>query len=118
MGWFVAALFISVLALVFTLLPATSPLVYRASQFLGGTELTDALGHVLLFSVLTSAWYATLREHVGNAKAPVITAGLVLALGVATELAQAGIVDRGASLLDLGADALGVSLAVFSIRRE
>jgi len=118
MGSFLLALTLTILALLFTLLPATVSLVYGTSKLVGGTELTDAIGHVLLLSVLTGTWYLASLRGVEEMKALTVAACLVLLLALTTEFAQADIADRGASLLDLCANIVGVGLAVVFIRRH
>ena len=115
MRWFLLALSLNILALLFMLLPATSPLISGTSRLLGGSELTDAFGHVILLAVLTGTWYSAFQGRLGKLRALAAAALLVLCLGLMTEFAQAGIADRGARLLDVGANVLGVALAVIYI---
>jgi hypothetical protein len=76
--------------------------------FFRGSELTDAAGHVILCAILVWLWYRALYGTMKPARALVIVVAIGLGLGVVTELAQLFIPSRGASLLDLLANVLGV----------
>lgn len=91
------------------LLPGEDSIAEDTSGFFGGTDLTDAGGHVLLFGALTAAWYAALSSHLASSvawwRAVLLAAGLSLLL----ETGQGLVPHRGISLLDFSANALGVS---------
>lgn len=90
--------------------PKGSP-VDNVSRFFGGTELTDAIGHVIIFATLALLWQWTLRVHIASDRA--LRAGLLVALllGVFTEIGQSFVPNRGANLWDLLANIGGVSVA-------
>ena len=95
--------------------PSRGTPVGWVSRLFGGTELTDAAGHVILISILVWLWYQTLRKSVRPTWALATVVAIGLGLGVVTELIQTFIPSRGASLLDLLANTLGVGLAAGAI---
>lgn len=92
------------------LLPGDGGLVHEASWLLGGSELSDALGHVGLFCFLKMGWYWALRPHRGIERALVLSAAIAFAIGTTTEAAQGFLPSRGMSLLDFFANWLGATL--------
>jgi hypothetical protein len=98
------------------LLPGEDSVAEDTSGFFGGTDLTDAAGHVLLFGALTLFWYAALVCHVGPSVAFWRAALVGAALGLLLETGQSLVPERGVSLLDFSANALGVSGAVLALR--
>lgn len=106
----------TVLVCLLMLLPGEDSVAEDTSGFFGGTDLTDAAGHVLLFGALTVFWYAAL---VCQVRPPVAFWGAVLmgaGLGLLLETGQSLVPERGLSLLDFSANALGVSGAVLALR--
>lgn len=103
-----AALGWTALACLLMLLPGKGTVAEDTSNFFGGTDSTDALGHVLLFGGLTVLWYAALSCWL--APAPALRVALVLgaAFGLLLEVGQGFVPERGISLLDFTANALGV----------
>jgi VanZ family protein len=103
------------LALYLMLAPGNNRQVDGLSKSAGGSDITDALGHVVIFSILALLWYWALlgRHPKRNALATAI--GFSLGLGISTELAQTIIAERGASWLDLSANSLGIVIAVVCI---
>ena len=100
--------------LVLTLTPGDSrSLVGRTSAFFGGSDLTDAAGHVVLFGVLTLLLYWAVRVFWEPQRALIVAVGCGLLVGMLTELAQMGIPDRGFALLDLISNWLGVWSVAF-----
>nr|PZN50568.1 MAG: hypothetical protein DIU68_18095 [Chloroflexota bacterium] len=112
----ILALGLTIAAVLFTTLPGNSGIVAGTSKALGGSDITDAIGHAVLFTALTVAWQRALTAYVGRRTAILIAVIAMLLFGAITEIAQAGIPERGASVLDLGANALGVALASLYIR--
>jgi VanZ family protein len=100
--------------LVFYLLlwPSNGTPVHDVSSFFGGTELTDAGGHVVLAFVEALLLYRVLCYYMPVQRATLWTLGCTLLLGLALESAQYWIPSRGATLLDLGANWLGVGISV------
>ncbi|NPV68772.1 MAG: VanZ family protein [Anaerolineae bacterium] len=82
------------------------------SQLLGGTEATDALGHIFLYGSLTLVWGWTLRLHLRRRTAVLAAGVIVLALSFATETAQEFVATRGTAALDYAANLTGVGLAM------
>lgn len=78
------------------------------SRFFGGTDLTDALGHVILFGVLTMLWRWALAGSHPHRRAMWMAVVIGLTVGIATELAQFFIPHRGVALIDLVANGIGV----------
>lgn len=99
---------------VLMLLPSDTQVVDRTSGTFGGTDLTDAVGHVVLFGILTALWYAAL---LARPAALIRAAALALGLGIVLETAQSVVPGRGFSLLDFGANVLGPALSVATLRR-
>ena len=81
------------------------------SGFFGGSELSDAVGHVVLFAVLTVLWQRALRRHTTYRRALAVAVAIGLLIGVATEIAQLYIPHRGGGAVDILADSIGVALA-------
>ncbi len=81
------------------------------SRLFGGTQLTDAIGHMVLCGILVWLWYRALRGSLQPASALGVVVAIGLGLSVVTELAQVFVPSRGASLLDLLANVLGVGLS-------
>src|SRR5690606_35740104 len=59
----------TVLVVALTLLPGSSRVVHDTSAWFGGTELTDAIGHFLLFLVLAVAWQGALASWLERSRA-------------------------------------------------
>ncbi len=95
------------------LLPGEDSVAEDTSGFFGGTDLTDAAGHVLLFGGLTLFWYAALVCHGTPAEALRLALSLAGGLGVLLEAGQSLVPERGVSLLDFSANALGVCAAAY-----
>lgn len=91
--------------------------VRNISSFFGGTEITDAIGHILLLFVDTALLYHTLRYYFLNDRALRIATIGTLIFGLCAEMAQLMIPTRGASLIDLLAAFVGVGLCFMFVRR-
>lgn len=96
----------------FVLLPSDTALVYRVSKFFGGTERTDAVGHVILFGLFTLSLYWMFNYHLSRQYACYAAVGCGLLIGTAFELLQNVIPARGASALDLYANWVGTLAAL------
>ena len=97
------------------LLPGEDSVAEDTSGFFGGTDLTDAAGHVLLFGALAILWYAALTCSLAPSAAFWRALGLAAVLGVLLETGQSLVPDRGMSLLDFSANALGVCVAALAL---
>lgn len=102
-------------AVVILTLPSDAPIVADTSLMLGGSELTDAIGHGVLFSLLSFFWLAMLQATDRSQATPIVCVGLVM-LAAVTEIAQVSIPERGASLVDVGANAGGILIGYLVIR--
>ncbi|MBN1311614.1 MAG: VanZ family protein [Anaerolineae bacterium] len=91
--------------------PSRGTPVGSLSLFFGGTELTDAAGHVILCGILVWLWYWALRGYLQPSWVLGVGVAVGLGLGIVTELAQVFVPSRGASLLDLLANVLGMGIA-------
>jgi VanZ family protein len=93
--------------MVLMLTPSDKAVVEETSNSFGGTDLTDTVGHVILFGVLALLWWAALACR-GDARAALWRGvGWAAALGVALEIAQHWVPERGVSVLDLVANVGG-----------
>lgn len=97
--------------------PGEDSLAEDLSGAFGASEITDALGHMILFGVLTALTAHALSFHLPGERAVTIAVGVVLALGSVLEPAQLLVYERGASLLDLGANWTGALISAWLVRR-
>lgn len=85
------------------------------ANLFGNTEMSNATGHVIINAILALLWCRTISLYATRA----ITIRLIFTGGIiwcfAAELSQYFVPERGTSLLDLGANILGVviGLAVY-----
>ncbi len=90
--------------------------VSGVSKLFGGTETTDAIGHVIINTILALLWCWTISLYASTPK----TTRLILIGGIvwcfAAELSQFFVPERGTSLLDLAANILGVSIGLVIYR--
>lgn len=87
-------------------------LVTWLSRLLGGTEQTDAIGHLLISAALAGLWYWTLCLYVTLPQAGGGTLLIGLGWSLLAELSQSIIPTRGTTILDLGANLFGVLLGI------
>lgn len=124
MSWLLRAVFWRwVLALLWTVLigylllwPSEETAVEDVSDTFGGTDLTDAVGHVALMAIETLLVYGVLVHSWPARRALRGAALFTLILGLVLEGAQHWIPSRGFALLDLSANWLGVALCVYGLR--
>ncbi len=83
------------------------------SKLSGGTELTDAIGHVFLYAMLTLLWTWALDLHLAGRQAMMTALSIALLLCLSLEFTQQFVSGRGSTLIDYTANFLGVGLAVF-----
>lgn len=90
--------------------------VSSVSKVFGGTETSDAVGHVLINIVLAFLWCWTVSVYLSPALTlrVILIGGMVWCFGA--ELTQHFVPERGTSLLDLGANLLGVSVGLIAFR--
>ena len=115
-AWLMALLWAS-LAFYLLLMPGDNAIVSDTSHAFGGTALTDAIGHVILFGVWTGLVYRVFVFYLPRPKAFYATLGTILVLGTCIELTQSLVPERGVAVLDLSANWLG-ALLVASYERS
>lgn len=90
--------------------PSEGTAVRRISLFFGGSDLSDALGHIVLIFVETNLSFILLRHYHPQDIAARYAVRGTLVFALFLETAQFFIPGRGAALIDFAANALGVSL--------
>lgn len=87
-------------------------MVSTISKLFGGTETTDAIGHVIISIILAFLWCWAISLYVSVPEATrlVLSGGIIW--GFVAELSQYFVPERGTSLLDLGANTLGVLIGL------
>lgn len=85
------------------------------SRLFGGTDFSDAVGHVLIFAMLALLWQWALRTHVAPQPARHTALLIAVLLGTATELGQHFVPNRGANLWDLAANLSGAAIAALAL---
>ena len=96
--------------------PSEGSSVEEVSSFFGGSDLTDALGHVALIFVETALLYGLFRYYAPR-RAAGYALGSALVLGLILETAQNWIPGRGAGLYDLGANWAGAVMLMVVVSR-
>jgi len=81
------------------------------------SDLSEAIAHVILFSVLTVLWQRVLIMYFVLPGALLLAIGIAVMLAIGTEIGQY-FVSRGSLLLDLLANFLGIMLSFFWIKRQ
>lgn len=113
--FWVGVLLVTAAVLYLMAAPSDAPGIADLSRLFGGTETTDAIGHVALFSMLTFSWYFALRYR-WNQRTSFLTAiAVVCLLGTVAELSQHFVPHRGFSLLDMLANGLGVVIFAMAL---
>lgn len=102
----------TVLLIILMLSPGRETFAVDLSSAFGGTELTDAIGHLFLAFVETLLIYGALRPFLSAQRAIVLTAVITVLLGAVLETAQLWVPFRGANLLDFVAHTVGVVVAI------
>jgi VanZ family protein len=98
------------LLLYLQLSPSKGTGVSNISLFFGGTEITDAMGHVILFFVESALSFNLLRRYKPDKLAKPLSFWTLLILGFSLESLQVFVPSRGVSLLDYVANLSGVFL--------
>jgi VanZ family protein len=90
--------------------------VLRVSKLFGNTETTDAIGHIIINAVLALLWCWTISLYTTITQ----TTRIIQIGGViwcfSAELSQSFVPNRGASLLDLVANIIGVLVGLIIYR--
>jgi len=74
------------------------------------SDIKEAVGHVILFAVLTMLWMRLLVMYLSRSRATVLAISLALVLATGTEIGQY-FINRGSLLLDLLANFSGILIA-------
>lgn len=108
----------TVVALLLTTLPGSSPVMRRVTQLMESSPLSETVLHGILFAALTLFWYAVSTRRAAHRRALLLAVVVGLIAGTATEVLQAIVPGRGASLSDLGANWLGVCTVGLWLKRR
>jgi VanZ family protein len=103
---------VTAVVLYFMIAPSTAPGIAGLSRLFGGTELTDAVGHVGLFCLLTLMWFQVLRHKLSVSKSLISAIIIVGVMATCAEILQGFVPQRGSTGLDLLANWSGVALFV------
>jgi VanZ family protein len=101
----------TLLILYLTLSSGNNENVGWLSGMAGGTEITDAIGHVIMFFVLVVLWHWAGSLEYSTQSVLKIIIPICFIFGTGVELAQHWIEERGASWIDFLANGSGVLLA-------
>ncbi len=96
-----------VIVLILMLSPGEDSIVEDSSGAFGGTDITDAIGHVILFTIWAFLLNNALLPHFPVLRAFQLTLILIFTSGTVLEFAQYFVPHRGVALLDLSANWLG-----------
>lgn len=105
------------LLLCFLLLSPSNGTVHDISSLFGGTEMTDAIGHIILIGVECMLTYLVMLRYLPHVLAQKLAFICTLAFGIFLELAQLLIPSRGTSLIDIIAAFVGVGCVYITITR-
>lgn len=105
------------LLLCFLLLSPSDGTVHNLSSLFGGTEVTDAIGHIILIGVECILTYLVMLRYLPLVLAQKLALICTLAFGIFLELAQLFIPSRGASLIDIMAAFIGVGCVYVTITK-
>ncbi len=119
LSWLIALAWTG-LVCILMLLPGKNSVAADTSHFFGGTNLTDSIGHVLMYGILVGLWQIALAQQMPAVRALWWAAAFAVALGIMTEFGQEFVPNRGSSVFDVMADVLGVAVAaaVLSTKRH
>lgn len=109
LSWFLWLSWIAIVA--WLLLTPGIGIISKISGLLGGTDESDAVGHVILMAGNYLLFYGVLRHYRPAKQAQMMVMGLIIVIGVILELAQFWIPFRSVSLIDLLAVFVGVGIA-------
>lgn len=107
----------TVLAAILLLSPGSDgSTVAKTSALFGNTETSDAIGHVIINAILAFLWCWTISLYASTAKTTrlILIGGLIWCF--VGELSQFFVPERGTSLLDLGANIVGVVIGLVGYR--
>lgn len=116
--WLVAPL-VTALLVVLLLQPSEQPIINTGiPQGPPSIErdLFFIIGHIMWFALIVALWRWTLVTRFHSNSALLLAVLIALVLGTSTEFAQTLIPNRGATLVDLLANGVGILLAVVGIK--
>jgi VanZ family protein len=96
--------------------PSKGSSVENVSSFFGGTDFTDALGHVALMGIETALLYGLFRYYAPR-HASRYALGSAMLLGLILEVAQRWIPDRGSTWYDLAANWMGAVMLLVVVSK-
>jgi VanZ family protein len=109
----------TILLVVLLLQPERQPIINTGIPP-GPPSLTRDLffitGHILWFTLLVILWRWMLTMRFNSASALLLAILIALVVGTSTEFAQKFVPGRGATLIDLFANYVGIALAVIGVR--
>lgn len=105
------------LLLCFLLLSPSDGTVETISGLFGGTEITDAIGHVIMMGVECVLMYLVMKHYLSDPLSRKLALICTLMFGIFLELAQLWIPSRGTSVIDIIAAFVGVSCAYLMITK-
>jgi VanZ family protein len=115
-AWVMAAGW-SLFTVVMMLSPGSQTAASDLSAIAGGTEWTDYLGHVALTLVETVLLVNLLTRYMPLRPALLWSAVPVLAVTSVLEFVQRWVPDRGSSVFDAAANAVGIALGIWLAQR-
>jgi VanZ family protein len=102
-----------------TLTPGNSTLVVTSSNLLGGSDLTDGLGHTFLFALMGFLYFRAFYPNAAYRQALIAATGVGVIMALGTETAQLWVPNRGATIFDVLMNMLGMSCFwLWMIRRS
>lgn len=107
----------SLFVIVMMLSPGSQTLASDFSAAAGGNEWTDYLGHIALTMVETLLLANLLTRYLPLRPALLWTALPVFAITSLLEFLQRWVPDRGSSIFDAAANAVGIMLGIWVTRR-
>ena len=113
LAWFLCFSWLGLLGIL--LLSPGTGIISQISGLFGGSEVTDAMGHIIMMTVNCLLIYGVLSRYRPAKQAQIIAMVLVIILGLALELAQFWIPFRSVSLIDILSVFIGVGIATFII---
>jgi len=111
LAWFLCFSWLGLLGIL--LLSSGTGIISQISGLFGGSEVTDAIGHVVMMTVNFLLIYGVFSRYTAAKQAQTIATVLVIVLGLGLELGQLWIPFRGVSLIDILAVFIGVGIAIF-----
>jgi len=97
------------------LLSPGTGIVSLVSDFFGGSEISDGIGHVIIMTVNFLLFYTILCQYKPAKQAQMIVTVFVIMTGLSLELGQFFVPSRSVSLIDILAVFIGVSIATVII---